>query len=109
MTESQVIIEATGSGIALIDYYFGSPLFRVRHRKPKDDKATRMMAETPEIERGAVFLPKGAPWLETFHDEVVRFPKGKHDDIVDSLSQYCRPSGGRFSARLRPAVRAVNF
>lgn len=35
-----------------------------------------------------VFLPKHAPWLETFEKELIAFPNGKHDDQVDSLSQF---------------------
>jgi hypothetical protein len=35
-----------------------------------------------------VFLPKDAPWLYEFKVEVLAFPNGKHDDQVDSLSQF---------------------
>jgi len=33
-----------------------------------------------------VYLPQSAPWLDTFVDECVSFPSGRHDDQVDALS-----------------------
>ena len=51
--------------------------------KSKED---RVIPITPIIEAGNVFLPKDAPWLETFIEECANFPNGKHDDIVDALA-----------------------
>ena len=47
-----------------------------------------MMAESPAIEGGRVLIPKDAAWLADFQHEVVLFPNSKHDDQVDSLSQF---------------------
>ena len=55
---------------------------------PKDDKVARMVGETSAIAAGYVYLPKEAPWLMDLRREVVAFPKGKHDDQVDSISQF---------------------
>ena len=33
-------------------------------------------------------LPKDAPWLAEFMAEILAFPKARHDDQVDSLSQF---------------------
>ena len=46
-----------------------------------------MTAQTAPIEAGAVHLPVNAPWLDEFKKEVLSFPKGKHDDQIDALSQ----------------------
>ena len=32
--------------------------------------------------------PAAAPWLDEFRSEMLRFPQGRHDDQVDSLSQF---------------------
>lgn len=43
----------------------------------------------------AVFSPKEAPWLPDLEAELFAFPRGRHDDQVDSISQalgYKRPS-----------------
>ena len=86
-----VIIENKGSGISLID--------DLRHRgaagdpmpisfDPESDKVTRMSAQSAQIEAGRVFLPRDAPWLSDFKTELLQFPYGRHDDQIDSLSQF---------------------
>jgi hypothetical protein len=39
------------------------------------------------IENGFVHLPKDAAWLPEYLHELTVFPKGKHDDQVDSTAQ----------------------
>ena len=58
-----------------------------------------MEAQTAKIEAGQVFLPKDAPWLGDFLDELLAFPNGRHDDQVDSVSQFLNWAGKR---RTRP-------
>jgi predicted phage terminase large subunit-like protein len=40
------------------------------------------------IESGRISIPGETPWLTEFHREVTVFPHAKHDDQVDSLSQF---------------------
>ena len=47
----------------------------------------RMRAQTAMIENGFVHLPKEAAWLADYLHELTVFPKGKHDDQVDSTAQ----------------------
>ena len=47
----------------------------------------RMATVSPIIEEGRVYLPQAAHWLDAFRNEVMAFPRGRHDDQVDSLSQ----------------------
>ena len=47
----------------------------------------RMHAQTAMIENGFVHLPKEAAWLAEYLHELTVFPKGKHDDQVDSTAQ----------------------
>ncbi len=49
-----------------------------------------MQVQTAVIEARRVFVPKATPWLADFQDEVTKFPTGKHDDQVDSLSQFLK-------------------
>ena len=35
---------------------------------------------------GAVKFDKEAPWYDELHDEMLTFPRGKHDDIVDAMA-----------------------
>jgi predicted phage terminase large subunit-like protein len=54
------------------------------------DKAERAAVPSEVIDQGRVFLPKDAPWLDVFLDEVLTFTgDGKsHDDQVDTMTQY---------------------
>jgi predicted phage terminase large subunit-like protein len=38
----------------------------------------------------AAHLPNSAPWLGEFLTELLSFPNGRHDDQVDSVSQFLR-------------------
>ena len=57
-------------------------------RKPEGSKADRMVAQSAKIEAGHVYLPREAHWLDTFMLELLAFPNGRHDDQVDSVSQF---------------------
>ena len=37
------------------------------------------------MEAGRVCLPRYAPWLDDFVEELAAFPRGAHDDQVDAL------------------------
>ena len=65
--------------------------------KVDSNKLARAYAITPMIEAGRVFLPKSAPWLNDYVDELAAFPNGVHDDAVDSTTQalnYLRHQSG---------------
>ncbi|WP_119461085.1 phage terminase large subunit [Rhodospirillaceae bacterium SYSU D60014] len=85
---SAVLIEDRASGTQLIqDLRMAGPV-RPIEIKPEGDKLTRMYNQTATLEAGCVLLPDRAPWLEAFRSELLQFPYGKHDDQVDSLSQF---------------------
>ncbi len=87
----EVIIEDAGTGSALIQAHRNCEIFQVLANSHQGiDKVTRMEMETPAIEQGEVFLKRGAPWLDTFKAEITQFPYARHDDIVDSVSQYLK-------------------
>ena len=88
-----LIIENKGSGISLIDdlrqgggHYDPVPIAF----DPEGDKVTRMSAQSAQLEAGQVLLPRDAPWLGEFKAELLQFPNGRHDDQVDSLSQFLK-------------------
>ena len=64
-------------------------------QKPKGSKADRMVAQSAKIEAGHVYLPREAHWLDTFLLELLAFPNGRHDDQVDSVSQFLKWSSSR--------------
>jgi hypothetical protein len=52
------------------------------------DKIMRLHAQTGVIENGFEYIPETAPWLAEYLHELTVFPKGKHDDQVDSTAQF---------------------
>jgi predicted phage terminase large subunit-like protein len=86
-----VLVEEIGPGLHLMqqlrmDRTAGVPL--PIGIKPDRDKLVRMEAQCCRFEAGQVFLPKEAVWLDTFLHELLAFPMGRHDDQVDSVSQF---------------------
>jgi len=55
---------------------------------PVGSKQDRASQQSSKFERGEIWLPKEAPWLGAFEDELLSFPHGKHDDQVDSVVQF---------------------
>lgn len=55
--------------------------------EPDGGKEARAAACSPAVEAHQVLLPDGADWLGDFIEECAAFPKGKHDDQVDALTQ----------------------
>ncbi|MCK1473592.1 phage terminase large subunit [Bradyrhizobium sp. 197] len=86
-----VLVEHAGPGIAMLqdlqrDLPDGMP--RPIGIKPEGSKADRMAAQSFRIEAGQVHLPANAGWLDDYLLELLAFPYGKHDDQVDSTSQF---------------------
>ncbi len=61
----------------------GMPVKGVR---PDGNKLARAIPAADMMERGNILFPWKAPWLDIVHQELLSFPNGKHDDIVDVIS-----------------------
>lgn len=85
---ARVLIEDKGSGSSLIQDLKRSGQVKPLAFVPEGDKVSRFICQTAVIERGDVFLPKSAHWMEDFRRELLQFPTSKHDDQVDALSQF---------------------
>jgi predicted phage terminase large subunit-like protein len=83
-----VLIEDKASGTQLIQELITDGCQRVTRYKPDCDKIMRLHAQTGLIENGFVYVPETAPWLAAYLHEMTVFPKGKHDDQVDSTAQF---------------------
>jgi predicted phage terminase large subunit-like protein len=82
-----VLIEDEGAAKPLIQSLRAERLMLPIGIKVEGSKEDRMIAQTPVIEAGRVFLPRLAAWLPDFIAEVLAFPAGRHDDQVDAMSQ----------------------
>ena len=61
----------------------GLPIVGVR---PQGSKEARAIPAATRMEAGQVFFPATAPWLHDLEYELLSFPNGRHDDIVDVLA-----------------------
>lgn len=50
------------------------------------DKVTRATPLQIMMEQGRVFLPADFPYWDVFYREFLKFPKGRHDDVVDMFA-----------------------
>ena len=55
---------------------------------PRGDKQARATSFATLVKGGKVFFPRSAEWLTVIEEELVSFPKGTHDDFVDTASIY---------------------
>lgn len=87
---SAILIEDKGHGTALGQELKELPGYSVIMIEPEGDKVTRMSVESAAVEAGRVWIPEEntEPWLAEFENECTNFPAVKHDDQVDSMSQY---------------------
>ena len=84
----EVVIEDAGTGIALWQEFRASRDFRPIMWRVSQDKETRLIGVTGQLEAGLCRLPHDAPWLEPFRHELRGFPFGRNDDQVDSMTQF---------------------
>jgi predicted phage terminase large subunit-like protein len=85
-----ILIEDHGSGQSIIQDLRAEGVHILVPIKQKFDKITRFASVVPLFQSGCVKLPKSTSWINTLVQELVTFPNTKHDDIVDSVSQFLR-------------------
>lgn len=84
----RVLIEHAGSGMSLWQEFRASRSLRPVMIRPATSKEERFTGCLGEVEAGLILLPVDAPWIEAFRSEIRAFPYGRHDDQVDSFSQF---------------------
>jgi predicted phage terminase large subunit-like protein len=81
--------------------YTSREQFPTRH-----DKAVRAQSIRGRMELDGLYVPARAPWLPDLKAELLAFPTGKHDDIVDALGLVGQLLD-KFSAVIRPQPEQV--
>lgn len=81
--------------------------------KPIHEKEVRASPLRALMQTGRVTFPlrQNAPWVETAEHELLRFPTGVHDDIVDALAWAAQlfrkaPKPQRLDVQLRPREKS---
>lgn len=92
----------------------GKPLIRALHIEhdlrsvvlpyiPKLEKLIRFETQVARLDDTPHILPIEATWLPEFKREIMAFPNGKHDDMVDSMTQFLHWTG------MRGGLAKINF
>lgn len=81
---SHICIENQGLSKPFIQEAGRSGL-RVREMRAEKDKITKSLPLSARMESGDILFRKDAPWLADLERELLTFPVGKNDDMVDAL------------------------
>ena len=81
-----VLIEDKANGSAIVQI-LRSKIPGVIAVLPDGGKEARVNAVSPAIEAGNAYLPRDRAFTGEFIDQCASFPNGKHDDMVDAMSQ----------------------
>lgn len=81
-----ILIEEKANGSAIIDV-LSREFIGIIPINPEGGKVTRVNAVSHAIESKHVFLPEYAGFTGEFVEQCAAFPSGKHDDMVDAMSQ----------------------
>ena len=60
--------------------------FRIQPLKAEKKKELRIDAIQPRFVVGTVWFQKGAAWLDKIESELLAYPHGAHDDVIDALA-----------------------
>jgi predicted phage terminase large subunit-like protein len=82
----QIYVEDKANGSAVIAI-LKKEVVGIVAVEPIGGKISRVNAVAPAIESGNVYLPENKHFVKDFINQCSAFPNGKHDDMVDSMSQ----------------------
>ena len=60
--------------------------FRITPLKAEKKKEIRIDNIQPRFAVGTVWFRSGAPWLDKLEGELLAYPNGVHDDVIDALA-----------------------
>lgn len=85
-----VLIERQGLGEALVKDLINDGRPGTRHRwiNPAGDKVARLEGVSAMVESGQMLIPSDVAWRAELERELLSFPGSRHDDQVDSISQF---------------------
>jgi predicted phage terminase large subunit-like protein len=91
-----VNIEAVQHQSTFVREILGDTTLPARAVRPDKDKVSRSRALAARYESGKVFHLNGAPGIDDLEHELMSFPNGEHDDLVDALVYSADLSGASF-------------
>jgi predicted phage terminase large subunit-like protein len=94
---SALNIESTAFQVAFTRELLRTTRLPAREVHPDRDKVTRARPLAARYEAGKVFHLQGAPGIDALETELVAFPLGEHDDLVDAAVYAADVGGNEFS------------
>jgi predicted phage terminase large subunit-like protein len=83
---SILYVEEASSGFALVEDLKRTTGIPIKGIPPgRESKEARAESVTGLFESGRIKFPRNAPWVAEMISECLRFPNGRHDDMVDAL------------------------
>lgn len=79
-------VEANGTQLGIVQTMRRVEGMPIRGIVNSTDKISRASTAIVRCESGQVYFPQGASWLGPYENELLSFPKGAHDDMVDVTS-----------------------
>lgn len=102
-----ILIEDKANGPAIIQMLRDS-MWGIVAVKPIGSKEARVNAVSMLIESGNVYVPKEKNFTWEFIDQCASFPNGKHDDMVDAMSQALNRLARSRLRKLKAAAEKVS-
>lgn len=94
---TDLLIEDKANGPAIIDTLKREAKGYIVHAvNPLGGKVARAEAASVQFKQGRILLPRHAPWLSGYVDQLLTFPAGTFDDLVDETTQvinFCAGTG----------------
>ena len=59
------------------------PIVELKAERSKEERIEGLI---PRYANGAIYHLQQCPYREALEDQLMRFPRGKHDDIIDALA-----------------------
>jgi predicted phage terminase large subunit-like protein len=94
---SALNIESTAFQVTFTQELLRTTRLPARKVYPDKDKVTRARALSARYQEGKVFHLRGAPGIDELEAELVAFPIGEHDDLVDASVYAADVGGNEFS------------
>lgn len=96
-----LLIEDKASGQSLLQDIKRETVLPAIAIRPVQDKVTRFAACSALFEAGKIYLPSQASFLPEYEAELLAFPSGAHDDMVDATSQFLSYIRGKKTSVMR--------
>jgi len=98
---NQILIEETATGLALKEDRAVRWRSRITLQPIEQDRKGRLWVQQAKFKEGTVQFPKSASFMSQVERELLSYPHGDTDDIVDSIALALQYGGTGYDYTLR--------